>query len=204
MKINNVVKNLILSDIFILSGFGLILPIFAIFIEGNIDGATVEVIGFSWTIYLISKSMVQLPIAGIVDKIKGEKDDFLFLLIGSLLFSMVPILYIFTSTITGLYIVQFIYGVLTGTTLPAWSAIYTRHIDKKHEGFEWSIWSTSVSVGGALSSAIGGVIAQRVGFEFLFLVVTIISLIGTIFIVKIYKNLYKINFFQHLFLKIKK
>ena len=204
MKINNVIKNLILSDIFILSGFGLILPIFAIFIEGSIEGATIEVIGFSWTIYLISKSMVQLPIAGIVDKIKGEKDDFWFMLIGSFLFSLIPILYIFTTTITGLYIVQFVYGILTGITLPAWSAIYTRHIDKKHEGLEWSMWDTSIGVGAAFSSAIGGVIAHRIGFDFLFITVTIMSLIGTMFITKIYKNLYHINMLESLMLKIKK
>ena len=204
MKINNVIKNLILSDIFILSGFGLILPIFAIFIEDNIKGATVEVVGFSWTIYLISKSMVQLPVAGIVDKIKGEKDDFWFMFVGSVLFSAIPILYIYTSTITGLYIVQFIYGVLTGITLPAWSAIYTRHIDKKHEGLEWSLWDTSIGVGAAFSSAIGGVIAHRLGFDFLFIAVSVMSLIGTLFILKIYKNLYRINLLDSLLLKIKK
>lgn len=204
MKINNVVKNLILSDIFILSGFGLILPIFAIFIEGNIEGATIEVVGFSWTIYLISKSMVQLPIAGIVDKIKGEKDDFWFMLIGSFLFSFIPILYIFTNTITELYIVQFIYGILTGITLPAWSAIYTRHIDKKHEGLEWSLWDTSIGIGAAFSSAIGGVIAHRLGFDFLFIAVSVMSLIGTLFILNIYKNLYNINLFESLLHKFKK
>jgi len=204
MRINRLIKNLILSDILIVSSFGLISPIFALFISEKISGGTIEVVGFSWTIYLISKSLVQLPVAGIVDKIKGEKDDFWFVMIGSIIFSLVPILYIFISSVSGLYLVQIVYGVFSGIVIPAWNAIYTRHVDKNHVGLEWSIWGVSIGLGSAIASAIGGIIAYRLGFDFLFIVVSVFSLIGTFFITLVYKDLHKINILDSIISKITK
>jgi len=203
MKINKIIQNLVISDFFIVGSLGLISPIFAIFIEDKIVGGNIEVIGFSWTIYLISKSAVLLPAARIVDRIKGEKDDFFFVFIGSIFFSLIPLSYIFISTISGLYLIQFIYGIISGITVPAWNAIYTRHIDKKHEGFEWGVWEMSVGVGSALASAIGGMIAYRLGFNVLFIIASLFSLLGTFFISKIYKDLHDINIFKMFIEKIK-
>ena len=203
-RINNIVKNLIISDIFIVGSFGLISPIFAIFITDRIEGGTLEVIGFSWTIYLISKSLTQLPVAGIIDRIKGEKDDFYFVLIFSFLFSFIPLSYIFINSIFQLYFVQFIYGILAGAAIPAWNAIYIRHIDKNHEGLESSVYSIYLNLTSALSAAIGGVIAYRLGFETLFISITLFSLLGTFFITRIYKNLHKITFLDILLFKIKR
>jgi len=91
-KINPVIRFLTISDVLIIGGFGLVAPIFAIFITKSIEGGTVEVAGIAAAIYLLAKSLGQIPVAVIIDKIKGEKDDFWAVLIGSIIFSIIPIL----------------------------------------------------------------------------------------------------------------
>jgi MFS family permease len=184
-KINFVIRMLTFSDIVILSSFGLITPIFAVFITDTIVGGSVEVAGIAAGIYLISKSIFQIPFAAMIDRIKGERDDFWSLFIGSVLFSVIPLLYIVVSTPTQLYLVQFFYGIAAALAVPAWYAIFTRHIDKNYEGIEWGIYQTTVDMGGAATAFLGGLLAYRYGFTALFVVVSIVSLIGSLFLLSI-------------------
>ena len=57
---NRIIKLLIISDIFVITGFGLIGPILAIFIK-DLQGSSLFAVGFSSTLFLIVKSLVQLP-----------------------------------------------------------------------------------------------------------------------------------------------
>ena len=188
-KINPVIKFLTISDIIIISGFGLIAPIFAVFITDSIKGGTLEVVGIAMAIYLLAKSLGQIPAASIIDRIKGELDDYWVLLIGSILFSLIPLFYLVVDTPIHLYIVQFFYGLATAVTLPTWYALFTRHIDKEHEGIEWGVYQTLVDLGSAGAASLGGFLAARLGFDYLFVLVSIISLIGSLFIVGVYKSM---------------
>lgn len=188
-KINSVIRFLTISDIIMISGFGLVAPIFAVFITDTIKGGTLEVVGFASAIFLFTKSILQIPAAGIVDKIKGEKDDFWVMFIGSIVISIIPLSYLYISTPIQLYIVQFFYGLSAAVVFPAWMAIFTRHIDKKHEGMEWGVYQSLVDLGGAGAASIGGFLAYRFGFAPLFVLISIVSFIGSMFLLGIYKDL---------------
>ena len=188
-NINPVVRFLTISDIMILSGFGLISPIFAVFIVDIIKGGTLEVVGIASAVYLLTRSLIQIPAATMVDKIKGEKDDYWALQIGSLVFSFVPLFYLFISTPMELYFVQFFYGLASAFTYPAWLAIFTRHIDREHEGVEWGVYQTLVDLGGAASASLGGFLAYQFGFNLLFVLVSFISFIGSFFLLGIYRKM---------------
>jgi len=188
-QINKVIRYLTLSDIMVISGFGMILPIFAVYITKSIEGGTVEVAGIATAIYLFTKSLGQIPIASIIDRIKGERDDFWAMFIGSVFFSLIPLLYIFAKTPMSLYLVQFIYGLAAAATVPSWYAIFTRHIDKNHEGVEWGAYQTFVDLGSAIAAFIGGFIAYRFGFAPLFIIVSLIILTGAIFLLSVYKSM---------------
>ena len=188
-NINPVVRFLTISDIMILSGFGLISPIFAVFIVDIIKGGTLEVVGIASAVYLLTRSLIQIPAATMIDKIKGEKDDYWALQIGSLVFSFVPLFYLFISTPMELYFVQFFYGLASAFTYPAWLAIFTRHIDREHEGVEWGVYQTLVDLGGAASASLGGFLAYQFGFNLLFVLVSFISFIGSFFLLGIYRKM---------------
>lgn len=195
-KVNPVIKALIFSDILILSGFGLISPIFAVFITNQIKGGSVEVAGLAATIYLVSKSLGQIPVAEYIDKIKGERDDFQLMLWGSVCFSLVPFLYLFLTTPGQLYLVQLLYGLATALTFPSWMAIFTRHIDSEKEGLEWGTYFTLTDLGGALAATVGGVLAQNFGFKPVFALVGIISLLGSLSLLAIKARLSWPTFFR--------
>jgi len=188
-KINSVIRFLTLSDILIVGGFGLVLPIFAVYITESINGGTVEVIGIAMTIYLLTKSLGQIPVASIIDKIKGENDDFLVMFIGSIFYALIPLAYIFIKTPLELYVVQFFYGLAAAFVYPSWMAIFTRHIDKEHEGIEWGAYQTMVDLGSAVTASLGGLIAYRFGFNMLFIIVSISIFLGSMFLLGIRKRM---------------
>jgi DHA1 family quinolone resistance protein-like MFS transporter len=188
-KINPVIKFLTISDIMVMGGFGFITPIFAVFITGQISDGTVEVVGMAEGIYMFTRSIMQIPFGYIIDKIKGEKDDFWVMFIGTLLLAAVPILYIFCKNSIQLYIIQFIYGLVGAATFPTWLAIFTRHIDRNREGLEWGIYQTLSGVSAAVFSALGGFVAFKYGFTSLFATVSVFCFIGGLFLIGLYRHM---------------
>ncbi len=178
--INPVVRFLIISDTVLSGAAGLLGPIFALFIEDFIIGGNEMVAGLAAGIYLFSKSILQIPIAHFIDKIRGEKDDFWLMFICTLLIALIPLLYLIIHTPLQLYIVEFILGLFTAFTFPTYMAIFTRHIDKKKEGLEWGIYFTLTDLTGAALSVVGGFFAVTQGFPNLILVVVVVSLFGSL------------------------
>ena len=183
--INPVIRFLILSDTILVGSAGLLGPIFALFITDFIQGGNEEVAGIAAGIYLFSRSILQIPIAHLMDRIKGERDDFWFLVIFSALFSLVPLLYLVIDTPTELYIVQFILGFFTAFTYPAYMAIFTRHIDKNKEGTEWGVYFTLTDVTSAMLAVVGGYLAATAGFPILIITVVVLSVLGALLLVPI-------------------
>ncbi len=185
---NKVLKILLLSDLFILSGFGLLAPIFAIYLNNNIIGGTILAVGIAQAIYLLTKSLLQIYVSKFTDREKGNVRELYTLIIGSLIMTIVPVLYLFSQNIWHIYLAQLIYGIGSALAYPGWMVIYTRFTDKNKEGFEWSIYNTSVSIGMACTAAIGAYIAQMLGFNTLFIIVAIFSFIGTILLGQLFKQ----------------
>jgi len=182
-KLSLTVRFLTVSDIVLTTGLGLFAPFFAVYLTEQIQTENVlTVIGIGASIYLFTRSLGQIPIAYIIDKIKGEIDDFHFLLAGNTIFIIVPILYIFISEPWHLYSIQFVYGIGSALVFPAWLAIFTRHVDKGKEGMEWGMYQTSVDMAGAISAPIGGFIAASYGFSVVMICASVLAVVSSVFI----------------------
>ena len=191
VKVNQVIQFMTFSDIMMMSGWGLINPILAIFISQQVHGGSVILAGIASTTYLLIKSTLQIPIARMIDMKKGEKDDYRVMVAGSLFISLSAFLFIFVREPWQVIAVQVVGGVGAALSFPSWQAIFTRHIDKSEEGLEWSLYFTAVDLGGALSAALGGFIASYFGYKNLFFIVGIFSLVGTAFLAGITRKLKK-------------
>src|SRR3989344_3824954 len=191
--VNKIIRVLVLGDIMFFSAFGLIGPIFAVFITNQITGATIATVGFAATINLLTRALLQMPIARYIDKHKGEKDDFLFMVVGSTLISIVPFAYLFVTLPIHLYLAQVILGIGGALTNPGWFAIFTRHIDKGKEGTEWTLENVSIGLVSAGAAALGGIMAERFGFHNLFLIVGILSLIGLVVQISLYSTVIEMD-----------
>ena len=187
--INKIVKTLVISDFFLNLGWGLLSPIFAIFILGNITTGdplkAAEVAGFSALFYWITKSLLEIPIGYFLDKKKGEKDDFLVMVVGYFVIALVPIGYLFAHEPWHIYLLQMLYAFGMAMALPSWLAIFTRHIDKGKEAFEWGIETTAIGAGAGIAGGLGGIFAAAFGFNILFIIVSFLNLISAIVLISV-------------------
>lgn len=177
--INRVIRTLIASDFLLQSGWGLIGPIFAIFLTKQIQGGSMEMVGFIAATYWITKSVVQPFIAHFLDVKRGERDDFRFLVSGMYLANLIPLGYAFSTQPWHIFILEIIHGLAMACVVPSWAGIFTRHIDKGWEAFSWSIESTGIGFAAAFAAAFGGVLATFLGFKVVFVLVSIFGLISS-------------------------
>jgi len=178
-SINKVIRVLITSDFLLQSGWGLIGPIFAIFLTGQIKGGNLKMVGFVAATYWITKSIVQPFIAKYLDKNHGEKDDFWFLVFGMYVANLVPLGYIFSTQPWHIFTLEFIRALAMACVVPTWSAIFTRHIDSGREAFSWSIESTGIGFAAGMAGAIGASLASIFGFKIVFVLVSIFGLMSS-------------------------
>jgi predicted MFS family arabinose efflux permease len=193
-KINKVIKVLMVSDFFLNSALGLFSPVFALFIMNRISfGSATEaakVAGFATLCYWGVKSILQIPISIYIDKNHGEKDDFWFMFLGIFIVSIAPIGFIYSYLPWHIYVFNMIQSVGMAMLIPSWYAIFTRHIDRGREAFEWGVNSSTLSMGVGITGALGGIMAATYGFTAIFILTTSINLVSLFALLTIRNNLY--------------
>lgn len=190
--INKVIRVLILCDVIFNSGWGFLGPVFAIFIVQNIavGGAAeaAKVAGFASLVYWTVKSILQIPIGRYLDKNHGEKDDLWFMIIGTFLTGLAPFGFMISFLPWHIYGFQVLHAIGMAMMVPSWSAVFTRHIDKGEEAFEWSVRSTSLGFGVGIAGATGGILAAYFGFNIVFILVGTLTIISAFLLLLIYKD----------------
>lgn len=192
--INKVIKTLIISDFFLNLGWGFLSPIFAIFILEKVAYSSplhaAEIAGLAALFYWIPKSFFEIPIAIYLDKHHGEKDDFWAMFFGMLIISFVPIGYIFSSAPWHIYLLQVLYALGMALSLPAWLAVFTRHIDKGKEAFEWGMETASIGTGAGIAGGLSGLFVAAIGFKVLFVFVCGFTICSTLLLLLIKNHVF--------------
>jgi len=178
LKVNKIVKYLILSDLVFWLGWGLFNPVFAIFMIDKIQGGNAFVVGIATAAYWISKSLLRVPFGMILDKYPSERDDYLFAVMGLFIVALIPFGYYFSTLPWHIYLLQGIHGFGMAMTLSGWHPIFTRHIDKGKESTEWGLDQAALGLGIGISGIIGGWAVTKFGFEPILILVGILGLIG--------------------------
>lgn len=191
--ISTIVKMLIMSDFVFNFGWGLLAPIFAIFIVQRIAVDDIAkaafIVGFASSFYWITKSLLQIPIGHYLDRNHGEVDDFWFLFIGTLITALVPIGYLFSSQPWHIYLLQMLYGVAAAMMLPSFAAIFTRHINKGREAVTWSIYSTFLGFATGIAGGVGGLAVGFLGFNAVLIAISIFTVASNMLILYIRKDI---------------
>ena len=183
---NNTLKLLTISDIFIFTGFGLISPILAVFIKDGLN-ATLFQVGIASAIFLIVHAVLQIIFA----QIFNSKDRRWMLIVGTILIAIVPFIYIFSTKIEHIFIAQLIYGIGAGFAYPSWYSLFSSNIEKKQSGFQWSIYNSGVSIGTGISAAAGAWLAEEIGFQWVFAITGLIAVCGLLILFKLDKKVAK-------------
>jgi MFS family permease len=184
---NRTLKLLTFSDVFVLSGFGFIAPILAIFIKDNLIGGTIMAAGIASAIFMITHSLLQILFAYKFN----PKDRIWMLWLGTALIALVPFGYIFATHVYHLYIIQFVYGVGAAFAYPSWFSLFTTNLEKGKRGFQGSIYYSSVGIGTAITAAAGAWLADKIGFEWVFAITGLFAVIGFLILLGLEKKILK-------------
>ena len=165
----------------------LFIPVFAIFVTGWIAGATFSTVGFAIAVASIAKSLFQLPLARMLDKRAGERDDFWVLLLGAVIVTVGAFGLLVIRRALELYILNALLGVGSAMLMAAYYAIFAHHADKGAEGFEWSLFSVGgLTISTAIGAALGGVVADWYGLRALIVIVGLLNAFSTVLILVLY------------------
>ncbi len=186
---NKIMKTLIITDMIVYSSWGLVAPIFAVFILDSIKGGDASVVGIATGIYWVTKSILQVPLGRYLDRNHGEKDDYWFMVIGTFIASLIPLGFLVSSEPWHIYAFQFIYSIAMAMVIPPWGGIFTRHIDKGREAETWGFESSALGLGVGIAGIIGGFVAKSIGFAPLFILVSVFGILGSFLLLTIKKDI---------------
>jgi MFS family permease len=191
LKLNRIIKYLLVSDFIFWSGWGLVSPILAIYVVKQIQGGSEMVVGLATAIYWILLSVLRVPLGIYLDGKGSEKLNYYYMTAGLFAASFISFGFIFATLSWHLYVLQAMHAVAMVANFTGWSALFTRHIDKGREATEWSLDATSVGIGTGVSALAGSWAAAQFGFKTVFLFVGTLGLIGSILLLAIRKELDK-------------
>jgi len=184
LETNRTLKLLILSDILVYGALGFIAPILSIFIEGNLEGGGIFTAGLASTIFLLTHAVLQI----IFSYSFNPKDRLWMLWIGTGIIALVPVGYIFSTHIWHLFLAEFAYGVGAAFAYPSWSSLFTANLEKGKRGFQYSLYSSGLGIGTAITAAVGGLIAEKVSFQLVFALTSILAILGLLILFKLNRS----------------
>lgn len=185
LKVNRVIRFFITADLMLFGGWGLIGPVFALFIMDRIEGANFVVVGAATAVYWFAKSSLQIPIAVLLDRNKGEQDDFRVLITAFLIAGFSALSYLLIHTVSGLLLVALLQGIAFGLYVPAWSALFSRHLDREHYSLDWSLDSTALGFASGITALLGGLLVTAIGFNAVFIFAAVLSFSGAVLLISV-------------------
>ena len=188
-KLNKIISYLVLSDLVFYSGWGLISPVFAIFLLNSIIGGSAFVVGMAAGIHLVVRSLLRIPFGMQADK--NQKRAYHMMLWGLLISAFVPVGYIYSSQIWQIYSLQAILGAALAMSTAGWTCLYARHLDRGKESTEWGVDAVAVGIGPGIAGIIGGAAVTYFSFAKVFAAVAAIGLLGVLLLLFIKKDILK-------------
>ena len=178
IKVGRLVKYFVISDFFLLSGWGLIDPVFSVFIVQRVVGGSLMAVGIAAAIYWIIRSVAQIPIANYLDHTLGEHADFMALIGGLLLVGISAIAMCWVTQLWELYLIHAVHALAFAFYYASWPTIYSRHLDKNAVSLDWSLDSSVAGIGAGVAGFLGGILAGTLGYGVVFVIAGIMAFIA--------------------------
>jgi Major Facilitator Superfamily len=175
MKLNKQIKILLLASSLWYFGEGLFGPLFAIYAE-KIGGDLLD-ISYAWAIYLIATGICY----GIVGKVfLNSKYKSHAMILGYGLNALLTFGYIFVHNTHQLFLLQVGLGIAEALSTPIWDSLFASNLDDLDNTFHWSLASGHTHFVSGIAIAIGGLIANYLSFQTLFVIMGCIQIMATI------------------------
>ncbi|MFH1186708.1 MAG: MFS transporter [Candidatus Levyibacteriota bacterium] len=176
-QVNPLVKSFIISEAFLWSSWNFVIPIFAIFVANKVAGGNINIAATGFSTYYISRIIFELVSSKYFSKSTDNK-KLKVTILGIAFISIAYFGFAFTKTVVPIFIFYILAGTGLGIASPLKNSLFSTHLDKDKEPFEWSIYDTVIFMGMAMATALGGFIASTYGFSVLFILAAIVNLLA--------------------------
>lgn len=174
-KLSKSAKILLYASFFGHFAFGLLAPIYAIFVK-NIGGSILD-IGIAYAIFSIITGLFILVFS---KTIFFQKNVRKIIILGYFLMAICYFLYIFIGNPMQLFFVQIILGIGIGILEIAWDSIFSVSLNEEQAIKNWSLWSGSTNIVLGISAIVGSIIISYFSFTLLFVLMVIFSIISAL------------------------
>ncbi len=164
MKIR-LLKNLFAADLLLLGSYGLMLPIFAIFLTDRLPDAGIESVSAAAAVWLFAYALFDWTYATFLQHGDANKRARGGLIAGSALVAAVPLVYLMATDMALIYVAQLLLGSGLGLAKSSWSHLMRVAIDEKHRHTVRKMRRFSNTMIMAAAAAIGGLMAAQLGFD---------------------------------------
>lgn len=177
------IKVLLVADGWVNLALGMIGPIYAIFVE-EIGGDILDA-STAYAAYMCTAGIVMYTLSKWEDRSKHKEK---FIIIGYALTSLGCLMYFFVHDQSMLLLTQAVLGIAIAILDPAFDAIYSHYVQVAQEASDWGTWEAMSYVVTGIAALIGGYVVNLYGFRILFIVMFIISLLGTFHSMQLYRS----------------
>lgn len=175
-KMDPMLKAFIVAEMILWSAWNLINPIFAIFVT-RLPGGNVELAAGAVSAYLLVRVVVELISGKILSKSK-ESVKITATILGMMIMSLAYVSLAFADSIDKVFIFYSILAFGLGFASPAKNSLFSSHLDKNKETFEWGLADATTFLCMAGAALVGGYIAQHLGFNYLFFLAAALNTLG--------------------------
>ena len=156
-------------------GEGLFGPLFAVFSE-KIGGDLLD-ITWAWSLYLFVTGLFYIIIGKIFNRTVWKSK---LIIVGYALNTLFTFAFLLVDDTTSLMWVQAGLGLAEAISTPAWDAAFSSEMEDTNDTYIWGIANGQSFIVSGIAIAIGGLIANYISFEALFILMGCIQLIATI------------------------
>ncbi len=93
--------------------------------------------------------------------------------------------YIFVDLILSLFVVQVVIGLGEAIYVPAFDAIYSKHLDGHKSGKAWGAWEAVNYFTTAFGAITGGLLVTFFGFNIMFVIMALLCFISAVYIFRL-------------------
>ncbi|MFA6099790.1 MAG: MFS transporter [Patescibacteria group bacterium] len=177
---NGKLKSLLAVDLLVTSSYGLILPILPLFIVERIDGANLMSVAIAQAVFLVSQAGFSWIFSNYLHHKQTKIRAHGGLIVGSVIVTLVPAIYLISWDITLIYLAQVLLGIGLGILYPSWACLAKDSTETAHRPKIKQAHSIFLSLSMALAALLGGYVAYEYGYCLLVYMMVLIGICGTI------------------------
>jgi len=162
LKSRSLMLALALSTLYSL-GVGLLGPIYPIFVVNRFS-ATIMDVGSLYALFCGVAALFKIAAGKLADTYEKERVFFAGVMMGALC----SLSYIYVPNITGLYIIEFLFGISYALQRPSILALMVDLGERKKSGTVLGLFESIYDITEAAAALLATVIATKIGFETLF------------------------------------